>query len=238
MKRCVFVAVLMVFLAGCGESQKRSAFKIQDLKLGMQKYEVQVICNGSLEFVASEVIPNQKGSSMVVYRMWPNETKNLLGQRICDGSPAANLWARNKDIKPYLLTFIEHPPLTKANAIKLAKDVNATNPDDVKIIVGLFEGYCPAQLVGVSQDTETIRLRTIQAIQRQQELYNANQGSVSQTTSSYGSGVYMNRYGQPVTLRPDFGSVQGELLKIKPDVYGPGIHSDQYGRPVREYPLP
>lgn len=58
------------------------------------------------------------------------------------------------------------------------------------------------------------------------------------TPNAYGQGVHMNQYGQPVTLRPDFGGVPGEQLQIQPNTYGPGIHSDQYGRPVREYPWP
>jgi hypothetical protein len=56
--------------------------------------------------------------------------------------------------------------------------------------------------------------------------------------NAYGPGIHSNRYGQPVTLRPDFGGVQGEYLKIKPNAYGLGVHSDQYGRPVREYRWP
>ncbi len=55
---------------------------------------------------------------------------------------------------------------------------------------------------------------------------------------AYGLGVHMNRYGQAVRLRPDFGAVPGELLQITPDAYGLGVHMDQYGRPVREYPWP
>lgn len=55
---------------------------------------------------------------------------------------------------------------------------------------------------------------------------------------AYGPGIHANRYGQPVTLWPDFGSIPGEYLEIKPDAYGPGIHSDQYDRPVREYSWP
>lgn len=51
----------------------------------------------------------------------------------------------------------------------------------------------------------------------------------------YGLGTHINRYGQPVQLRPDFGYVPGEQLQIQTDAYGPGVHMDQYGRPVREY---
>jgi len=56
--------------------------------------------------------------------------------------------------------------------------------------------------------------------------------------NAYGFGVHADRFGRPITLRPDFGAVQGEYLEIKPDAYGFGVHSDQYGRPVREYPWP
>jgi hypothetical protein len=58
------------------------------------------------------------------------------------------------------------------------------------------------------------------------------------TPNAYGSSPHINQYGQPVTLRPDFGGVPGEQLQIRPNTYGPGVHSDQYGRPVREYPWP
>jgi hypothetical protein len=54
----------------------------------------------------------------------------------------------------------------------------------------------------------------------------------------YGLGVHRNQYGQPVTVRPDFGGVPGEQLQIKENAFGPGIHMDQYGRPVREYSWP
>lgn len=54
----------------------------------------------------------------------------------------------------------------------------------------------------------------------------------------YGMGVHINRYGQPVKLRPDFGGVPGEQLQITTDGYGMGVHVDQYGRPVREYSCP
>jgi hypothetical protein len=56
--------------------------------------------------------------------------------------------------------------------------------------------------------------------------------------NAYGLGVHQNRYGQPVTLRPNFGGVPGERLQIKENAYGPGVHMDQYGRPVREYSWP
>lgn len=55
---------------------------------------------------------------------------------------------------------------------------------------------------------------------------------------AYGLGIHKNQYGQPVTLRPDFGGVPGEQLHIKQNAYGLGVHIDQYGRPVREYPWP
>ena len=55
---------------------------------------------------------------------------------------------------------------------------------------------------------------------------------------AYGLGVHMNQYGQPVTVKPDFGGVPGEQLQIKENAYGPGIHMDQYGRPVREHSWP
>jgi len=58
------------------------------------------------------------------------------------------------------------------------------------------------------------------------------------TPDGYGPGIHINRYGQPVELKPDFGAVPGEHLEIKTDACGPGIHCDQYGRAVREYPWP
>lgn len=56
--------------------------------------------------------------------------------------------------------------------------------------------------------------------------------------NTYGPGIHMNQYGQAITLRPDYGGVTGEYLKITQNAYGPGVHMDQYGRPVREYPWP
>lgn len=71
-----------------------------------------------------------------------------------------------------------------------------------------------------------------------QSYYNIDGFDDGLQIDAYGPGIHMNRYGQPVILRPDFGSVPGEYLHIQPDAYGPGIHKDQYGRPVREYPYP
>lgn len=56
--------------------------------------------------------------------------------------------------------------------------------------------------------------------------------------NAYGLGIHQNQFGQPVTVRPDFGGVPGEFLQLRLDAYGPGIHADQYGRPVREYSWP
>jgi len=213
MKKTILLTVL-IFLTGCNESQqKRRAFNIQDLKLGMQKFEVQGICNGSLEFVASEAIPDSNGCSRTVYRMWPNEVKNLFGARMPYGSSAAYMWAGNKEIRPYLLTFIERPPLTKADVVKLATDVNITDPNDFKIIVGTLDGYRPAQLVSISQDTRTIELQAIQQQQQLQNLQLQNQQLMNQS--------------------PPNG-----LIEIKPNAYGLGVHSDQYGRPVKISPYP
>ncbi len=54
----------------------------------------------------------------------------------------------------------------------------------------------------------------------------------------YGPGVHQNRYRQPVTVAPQGGGSDGEMLQIKPDAYGLDTHMDQYGRPVKEKPLP
>ncbi len=67
---------------------------------------------------------------------------------------------------------------------------------------------------------------------------NTSSSSTSLTPNAYGPGIHMNQYGQPVTLRPDFGGVPGEQLQIKENAYGLGVHMDQYGRPVREYSWP
>jgi len=56
--------------------------------------------------------------------------------------------------------------------------------------------------------------------------------------NAYGPGIHMNQYGQAVTLKPDYGGVPGQYLKIKENAYGLGVHMDQYGRPVREYTWP
>lgn len=56
--------------------------------------------------------------------------------------------------------------------------------------------------------------------------------------NAYGPGIYQNQYGQPVTVQPQGGAVQGERLLIRPNAFGPGVHMDQYGRPVRERTWP
>jgi hypothetical protein len=64
----------------------------------------------------------------------------------------------------------------------------------------------------------------------------AASGSSALVPNAYGLGVHMNRYGQAVRVRPAWGGVPGEMLRIKPDAYGLGVHMDQYGRPVHEMP--
>lgn len=56
--------------------------------------------------------------------------------------------------------------------------------------------------------------------------------------NAYGLDIHSNRFAQPIVLRPDWGYIPGERLRIKEDAYGLGIHADQYGRPVREYSWP
>lgn len=153
MKRCIFIiAIITIFLTGCNENkQKRTVFNVQDLSLGMQKFQVEQICNGSLELVSSEIIPDSNGCSKVVYRMWPNETKTPVGLRCISGTPSA-IWAGGKDIKPYLVTFIAHPPLTRTQAEKIIADANITDTDDFRIAVQAFDGYCPTSLFSVAVD--------------------------------------------------------------------------------------
>jgi hypothetical protein len=110
----------------------------------------------------------------------------------------------------------------------IAKDLAKDNLQPTATMFGTAEGE-------VRQQTRT-RLNAWDT-QVGQWLYPPSCSSNLQI-DAYGLGVHMNEYGQPVRLRPDFGSVPGEYLEITPNAYGLGVHMDQYGRPVREYPWP
>jgi ribosomal protein L13 len=146
------------------KQQKQKAFSIQDLKLGMEKYEVEKICKGSLEFIATQAIPDSNGCSKAVYRMWPNEIINLFGQRISDTA----IFRGNKDRQPYQLAFVIYPPCTKELITKYIKQKNITDPNELATFRSL-EGYQYSQLISVSQDMEMIKLQTIQRAQQAQQ---------------------------------------------------------------------
>lgn len=158
MKKVIVITAIAFFLAGCGEQQKQESFNIQDLKLGMQKYEVEKICNGSLEFVATESIPDSNGYSKTTYRMWPNQPKGF--ERIVITS--------RKDRRPYQLTFIVAPPFTKEQCEQLIEQEKVTDPNEIMFIRAL-EGYRFDKLIGVSQDIEMIKLQALHKAIRQQQ---------------------------------------------------------------------
>lgn len=165
------------------KQQKKKAFTVQDLKFGMQKYEVEKICKGSLEFIATEAIPDSNGYSKTVYRMWPNRTNRTLEQiaSLSVGSIGAALVQAGKDNKPYQLTFIVAPPLTKEQITEYIKQKNITDLNELATFERL-EGYQYSQLISVSQDMEMIKLQAIQqaqeAQQRQQNQINQNLNSI------------------------------------------------------------
>ncbi len=166
MKKAVVIAIIAVFVAGCGEQQNQKPFNVQDLKLGMQQEQVEEICKGSLEFVSSEAIPDSNGCTKTVYRMWPNQPAGLIT------SIATKIFFNpfpKGDSKPYQLTFIVYPPLTKGQCEQIAEKENITDPNELEMLRAL-EGYQLTKLVGVSQDMEMIKLQTIQTQQRQQKL--------------------------------------------------------------------
>jgi hypothetical protein len=169
MKKVIVIAIIAVFLAGCGEQQKQKSFNIQDLKLGMQKYEVEKICNGSLEFIATEAIPDSNGYSKTTYRMWPNKASGLFEQIASRSAAGAALVRAGKDTKPYQLTFIVAPPFTKEQCEQVIEQEKLTDPNKI-LFVRVFEGYCFDKLIGVSQDMEMIKLQAIRQAQQQQNL--------------------------------------------------------------------
>jgi hypothetical protein len=170
-----FLVLLVVLgIAGCNEGQqKRKAFNVQDLKLGMQKYQVESICNGSLEFVAMEVIPDSNGHSKTTYRMWPNKPKNWVEQRFATGKGLVGQFIPPNDRKPYQVTFIADSVLTKERCEQIIEQEKITDPN-TKLFVRTFEGYRFEELIGVSLDTEQIKLQ-VTAQQHQEQMYQQQQ---------------------------------------------------------------
>lgn len=168
MKKTITIAVVAVFLAGCGEQQKQKSFNVQDLKLGMQKYEVEKICNGSLEFIATEAIPDSNGYSKTTYRMWPNKASGLFEQIASRSAAGTALVRAGKDTKPYQLTFIVAPPFTKEQCEQVIEQEKITDPNKI-LLIRAFEGYCFEKLIGVSQDMEMIKLQAMEQQHKEQQ---------------------------------------------------------------------
>ena len=122
----------------------------------------------------------------------------------------------------------------------LAKE-NVTDPCVIDWFIGLTADT--EYPIYYKLDDEKLNQATIQQINRQNQTpsppdwLKTNNFKLLEP-DAYGMGVHINRFAQPVILKPDFGGVYGEHLEIKTDGYGMGVHSDQYGRPVREYPWP
>jgi hypothetical protein len=168
MKKTITIAVIAVFVAGCGEQQKQKSFNIHDLKLGMQKYEVEKICNGSLEFIATETIPDSNSYSKITYRMWPNKASGLFEQIVSMSAAGDALVRAGKDTKPYQLTFIVAPPFTKKQCEQVIEQEKITDPNKI-LFIRAFEGYCFEKLIGVSQDMEMINLQNLEQINQNLE---------------------------------------------------------------------
>ena len=108
--------------------------------------------------------------------------------------------------------------------------------------------YLDALLAGDYKEVERLGAlldsERVDAMNKEKQMQRVDEADEHYTDSpglkmdAYGLGIHQNQYGRPVTLRPDFGYVEGEQLKIKENGYGLGVHMDQYGRPVREKPWP
>jgi len=192
---------------------------LSDLKLGMQLYEVQIIYKQNLTLISTE---SQQGYDLAQYRGWFSY----------DG----------KALYPYLLTFELYPWITKEQCQSYAAQNNITDPNKLSELYMII-ALRPSKLIQIDLDENTLQQiligkqnSSMNQISLNQQIYTTNPPPLK--IDAYGPGVHMNQYGQPVKLRPDFGGVPGETLKIQPNAYGPGVHMDQYGRPVREYPWP
>ena len=157
------------------------------------------------------------------------------------------------DEKPYIFSFVQVPPVenaeTKLSELEVQLDNDSNYSPEVKESykkqirvlytgqsLGLFEiTFDKAEYIRRSQTAQIFDTPSFQNIEPSGSGFDSYNGL---KPNAYGLGVHMNRYGQPVTLRPDFGGVYGEQLQIEQDAYGLGIHMDQYGRPVREHPWP
>lgn len=150
MKKIILLLPL-VFLFGCETTPKRKPFESTDLKIGMSLDEVKDICNGSLELIHSSPV-DANGCTMSIYRMWPNETKTPVGVRCVAGTPSA-VWAGGKDIRPYLLTFVSLPPLTKKDVDKIIEQKNI-DPNSRKKVFNQLIGSVNTLLVRSELDVD------------------------------------------------------------------------------------
>jgi hypothetical protein len=203
----ILISLSISFWVGCS-TQQESHCVITDLKPNMQFYEVR-------DWYRKDLIPVsvKKGPSFDIAEFY---------------AIAASSYDSPERENCYRLVFEVYPPLTKEQCDLMIQNDNVVDPNTISTIRGL-EGYRPNRLVQVFLDYLPSAPSSFSLNNRQ-----TTPSNPVLVPDAYGPGVHMNRYGQPVQLKPDFGGVPGEMLKIKPDAYGPGIHMDQYGRPVRE----
>jgi hypothetical protein len=160
MKKVILVFGVLLF-AGCQDAVDKKAFNIQDLRLGMQRFEVEGLANTRLELVSTELISGAVGYTEDVYRL-QNCKKSSPFQKALRNTAIANypdIVKPEPDCdKPYLLTFLTCPALTRQNCLDLIAKNNVTDFNDINQIMEL-EGYRPNLLCKVTQDDAEIRLQ-------------------------------------------------------------------------------
>jgi len=216
MKKTIVISIIAVFVTGCNEAnQKRKPFASTDLKLGMQFSQVEQICNGTMELVSSETIPDSNGCSKTIYRMWPNETKTPIGIRCIAGTPSA-VWAGGKDIRPYLLTFTTYPPLTKEDVDKLI-ELGKIDPNNQETAYKVFVGFVYNPLVDARIDTE--------GYQRQLAEYQQYLANWQKITEQRQPPTVLHLDTQPVIIQ----QFDNSLGAININKYNPNSLANPYG---------
>lgn len=248
---------LVIFLWGCGTAKRYAS--LDELKFGMQLYQVQDL-GVALAPISSKL---EEKYDVVTYRgsFQPlgKPARHYLG--IDTGKPVVYPYLLTFEVLPsltaeYCQNWISENNITDPNKVKGVMALVGVRPSRLVEVKLDTEELQRIAMIQAAQETARSAYQT--------RSYNAYSGlqidaygpggtysdgyygfSNIQTDDlsvlhpdGYGFGVHMNRFGQPVKLRPDFGGVPGEQLKITTDGYGLGVHMDQYGRPVREYPWP
>ncbi len=162
--------VLLSMIYGCSQPTPTKTAMVNDIKLGMQIFEVRDIHNKDLTPIAFE---SRQGYDLAQYRGW-----------FSDGTKV-KIWpcpiCREQDtypLSPYKLTFELYPQITKIQCQYIVAKNNITDPNEVANLYSAV-GLRPSRLIQVVLDEAELQRQTIHRASIQQtEAIDRNTGAM------------------------------------------------------------